>query len=257
MAEIVLGLGGLLSDPACAILRDGKLAAAVEQAKLSRHHRAGAFPDEALAAALASADVRVADIHRVALARPFTTGSESAALLELRARFPQSELVVVDHHDAHAASAFYLSGFQNASVLSIDRAGDFRSTVLYRGSGARLERVREMYFPDSLGDLYNRVTELLGFEPRADEHKVQWLSTAGEAAYADLFRAIVNARGGWPRFDRGYFDAERLLEGGFSERFFAALGTDPQTKISTKQKAYLARSLQVATEEAIAEMLAG
>lgn len=251
----IVGLGGLLSDPACVVIRNGELAAAVEQAKLSRYNRPGAFPDEAFAAALATAGAKQDEIDCVALARPFATGSESAALLELRARLPQSELVVVDHHDSHAASAFYVSGFQRASVLSIDRAGDFRSAVLYRGEGTRLERARELYFPDSLGDLYNRVTELLGFEPRADEHKVQWLSAAGEAAYSSVFCGILGARDGWPKFDRSYFDSDRLFQGGFSAHFFAALGVEPQTTLSLKQKANLARSLQVVVEETIAAML--
>ncbi len=76
--------------------------------------------------------VQAKDIDCVALARPFALGAESAAQLELRARFPQSEIVVVEHHHAHAASAYFATGFDSAAVLSIDRAGDFRSAVLFR-----------------------------------------------------------------------------------------------------------------------------
>ncbi|HLH02806.1 MAG TPA: carbamoyltransferase C-terminal domain-containing protein [Bryobacteraceae bacterium] len=253
--KTVVGLGGLLSDPACVVIREGELAAAVEQAKLSRHDRPGAFPDEAFSTALASAGVEANQIGCVAIARPFATNDEASFLLDLRARFPQSEVVVADHHGAHAASAFYLSGFEEASVLSIDRAGDFRSAVLYRGRGTRLERVRELYFPDSLGDLYNRLTELLGFEARADEHKVQWLSVGGEPVYADVFRAIVNARNGWPKFERSYFDSDRLREGAFSSHFFKAIGIDSQAPLTAKQKADLASSLQFVIEETVAAML--
>lgn len=228
---------------------------AVEQAKLSRHDRPGAFPQEALTAALDIAQVAAEKIDCVALARPFATGAESASLLELRARFPRSEIVVVDHHEAHAASAYYASGFNDASVLSVDRAGDFRSAVLFRGEGTRLTRVRELYFPDSLGHLYNRVTALLGFEPRADEHKVQWLSAVGAPVFADVFRKIVSrTETGWPRFDRSYFDTDSLAEGGFSSAFYEA--ADIQVKsLSGKVKADLARSLQLAIEESVAGML--
>ncbi len=256
MPGVLIGLGGLLSDPACCVIKSGELASAVEQAKLSRHDRPGTFPEEAFKTALEIARVDVEKIDCVALARPFATGAESTSLLELRARFPLSEIVVVDHHEAHAASAYYASGFSDASVLSVDRAGDFRSAVLFRGQGNRLTRERELYFPDSLGDLYNRVTELLGFEPRADEHKVQWLSSAGTPVFADVFRKIVNRKEtGWPRFDRRYFDADALTEGGFGNRFYEAANIRAKEELSGKTKADLARSLQLAIEESVACMI--
>jgi carbamoyltransferase len=192
MSKIVVGLGGLLSDPACCIVKDGELVAAVEQAKVARQDRPGSFPDEALAIALEVGGVRADDIDCVALARPFAHGSESVSQIEMRSRFPESEIVVVEHHHAHAASAYYVSGFESASVLSADRAGDFRSAVLFHGQGNQLTSARELYFPDSIGDLFNRVTELLGYEARADEHKVQWMSASGEPAYHEVFRRILH-----------------------------------------------------------------
>ncbi len=255
MPKVILGLGGLLSDPACCIVKDGELASAVEQAKLSRHDRPGAFPDEAFAAAIQAAKVRRDAIDCVAVARPFAEGAESAGLLALRARFPKSELVVVDHHDAHAASAYYLSGFERASVLSVDRAGDFRSAVLFQGEGNRLARVRELYFPDSLGDLYNRITELLGFEARSDEHKVQWLSASGEPVFADVFRAILGRNAaGWPQFERSFFDSDRMTGGGFGARFFKETRVDPNQWVPESVRADLAHSLQVAIEETVIAM---
>ncbi len=258
MPNVLLGLGGLLSDPACCVIKDGQIVSALEQNKLARHNRPGAFPDEALARALEVAGVDSGDIDCVALARPFALGLESAAQLQLRARFPASQIVVVDHHDAHAASAYYASGFPSAGVLSIDRAGDYRSAVLFRGEGNRLTRVRELYFPDSFGDLYNRVTELLGFEARADEHKVQWLSAQGHPAYLDVFRQIIHLDAdAWPRFDRSFFDADRLIQGGFSSKFYAATGLEPKNPISEPTKADLASSLQLSIEEAITAMFGG
>ena len=100
------------------------------------------------------------------------------------------------------------------SVLSIDRAGDYRSAVLYQAVANQMTPVREMYFPDSFGDLFNRVTELIGFEPRGDEHKVQWLSTLGQPAYLATFRNILHwNESAWPRFDRSYLDADELMTG--------------------------------------------
>ena len=258
MHRVVLGLGGLLSDPACCILKDGQLVSAVEQAKVSRQDRPGSFPVEAFQLALEVARITPEQIDCVALARPFALGPENLAQLELRARFPQSEIVVVEHHHAHAASAYYASGFESAAVLSVDRAGDFRSAMLFQGEQNQLTPVRELYFPDSLGDLFNRVTELLGFEPRADEHKVQWLSSSGEAKFAKVFRNLLH-RGGlaWPQVDRAFLDADRLIDGGFSARFYDELGIDPSHPISSGTKADLAASLQLAICDTVIGMLDG
>src|SRR3954451_16400973 len=123
MSKTIVGLGGFLSDPSCCVIRNGELVSAVEQKKVSRHDRPETFPEEAFAGALEIAGIGLNDIDCVAVARRLTTTSESAAQLALRARFPQSDIVVVEHHHAHAASAFYTSPFENARVLSIDRAG--------------------------------------------------------------------------------------------------------------------------------------
>jgi carbamoyltransferase len=254
--QTILGLGGLLGDAACCILKNGRIAAAIEQAKVSRQDRPGVFPEEAFRMSLAIAGAAAEEIDCVAIARPFAPGSESAAQLELRARFPASDIVVVEHHHAHAASAYYVSGFESASVLSLDRAGDFRSGVLFRGERNQLTPVREMYFPDSLGDLFNRVTALLGFEPRADEHKVQWLSAQGEPVYREVFEAVLH-RGGarWPRLDRSFFDADGLTHGGFAARFFEAVELDPTQSFSLAQRADIAASLQTAIADSVIQII--
>jgi carbamoyltransferase len=252
MARVIVGLGGFLSDPACCIIKDGEIASAVEQAKVSRQDRPGSFPDEAFQLALQVAEVKPAQIDCVAVARPFAVGAESAAQLALRARFPASEIVVVEHHHAHAASTYYPSDFRSAAVLSIDRAGDFRSAVAFRGEDNWLTTLREMYFPDSLGDLFNRVTELLGFEPRADEHKLQWLSTSGEPKHVDVFRHILHQGGSeWPKIDRGYIDADSRQLGGFSKQFFNSVALAPGEPIPTQTKADIAASLQTAIAEEV------
>ena len=113
-----------------------------------------------------------------------------------------------------------------------------------------------MYFPDSLGDLFNRVTEMLGYEARADEHKVQWLSTSGTPAYLEVFRHILHSGPTpWPRLNRSYFDADHLTRGGFSRKFYSETGIDSEQPLSQAVKADLASSLQTAVEEAICGML--
>ncbi len=256
MPRIIVGLGGLLSDASCCVLKDGQIASAVEQTKVARHDRPGAFPDEAFQISLDVAGVKLTEIDCVAIARRFAATSESLAQLELKSRFPHSEIVVVEHHQAHAASSFYCSPFRSAAVLSIDRAGDYRSAVLFRGEENHLTPVREMYFPDSLGDLYNRVTDLLDFEPRADEHKVQWLSAFGKPVYVEVFRKLLGlSSAAWPHFERAYIDADQLNAGGFSQRFYEECGISDAGLLPQEIKADLAASLQVALSESVSKML--
>ena len=111
-----------------------------------------------------------------------------------------------------------------------------------------------LYYPDSLGDLYGRVTELLGFAAKADEHKVQWLSTADDgAAYLPLFEEILG-NSEWPAINRSYFDADRLSQGGFSEKFYRHVGLGDGEDIPQKLKAPLAAGLQRAVERAVLRM---
>ncbi|MFL6416522.1 MAG: carbamoyltransferase C-terminal domain-containing protein [Bryobacteraceae bacterium] len=256
MSRTIVGLGGFLSDPACCVVRNGELVSAVEQKKVSRHDRPETFPEEAFAGALEIAGIGLKDIECVAVARRFTTTAESAAQLALRARFPQSDIVVVEHHHSHAASAFYTSSFENARVLSLDRAGDYRSAVLYQAAANHMTPIREMYFPDSFGDLFNRVTELIGFQPRGEEHKVQWLSTLGQPCYLPTFRNILRwSDSAWPRFDRSYLDADELTQGGFSTRFYEECGLARYQPLSAEAKADMAASIQTAVEEAVVRIL--
>lgn len=189
------------------------------------------------------------------MVRPFAAGPEAAVHLKLRARFPNSRIVVVEHHTAHAASAYYPSPFEQATVLTLDRAGDFRCGTRWRAAGTDLALEKELYYPDSLGDLYGRVTELLGFRAGLEEHKVQWLSAAGDDRFRDLFLEIMPMRNGeWPRLDRSFFDAERLTRGGFSARFYQRLGLEQGAPVPESLRAPLAAGIQRAIEDTAIRM---
>jgi carbamoyltransferase len=248
---IILGLGGLLNEPACAVLNNGAIASAVEQMKVARRHEPGELPHEAIESALKLAGVISDSVDCVALVRPFTAGNESALHLALRARFPSSRLVLVEHHTAHAASAFFTSPFSDAAVLTLDRMGDFRCGGRWQGEGNELRLEKELYYPDSLGDLYGRVTELLGFRANAEEHKVQWLSTAGDAqAFMPVFEEIL-LNPEWPRLDRSFFDSDRVSQGGFSAKFYRGLGLQDGAAIPESLRASIAAALQKAIERTV------
>jgi carbamoyltransferase len=254
---IILGIGGMLGDAASAILKDGQLVAAIEESKISRQARGagGQLPEEAIAACLSLAGVRADAVDSVAVVPPMSAGAEEALHLQLRSRFPASRMALVEHHTAHAASAYYASGFEEATVLTLDRRGDFRCGSRWRGSGNQLTLEKELYFPDSLGDLYGRATQLLGFTANADEHKVQWLSASGDSRYRDLFLEILHgAPDDWPRLERSFFDSERLTHGGFSARFFERLGLRDGEAVPASARASVAAGLQKAIEETVIRM---
>ncbi|MCP5118111.1 MAG: carbamoyltransferase [bacterium] len=252
---IILGIGGILNDAACAILDNGKLSAAVEQNKVARRKRPGELPEECITSCLKLAGAKVSDVDCVAIVRPLAAGPEAALHMELRARFPKSDIVVVDHQAAHAASAFYASPFEKATVLTLDRAGDFRCGARWRGAGSQLQTEKELYYPDSLGDLYGRVTALLGFQSSADEHKLQWLSASGGDQFQDLFLDVLSFReDAWPRIDRTFLDGERLTHGGFGAKFYERLGLADGADIPAKMHCDVAAGLQRTIEKVVAEM---
>ena len=243
----ILGIGTIASDSAAALLSNGQLVAAMEDAKIARRTRRGQLPIEAMDECLSIGNLQARDIDIVAVARPVPSTVAGSLNLTLRERFPSSRMVLVGHHLAHAASAFFASPFEEATVLTLDRGGDVRCGAKWIGSPSGLAIQSEFYYPDSLADLYTRVTELLGFTPDADEHKTQWLSADGDLTLLPLFQQILGSAAA-PRFDRTYFDPARLTLGGFSAQFFKAIGTIPDAALSPAQRANIAAGLQRAIE---------
>ena len=252
---VILGLGGILTDAAAALVKDGALVAAAEQKKVARHSAPGQTPMEAVDACLGTARLERRHVDIVAVVRPLAAGAETALHLELRAAFPNAQVLLLDHHTAHAASAYYASGFDHATVLTLDRQGDLRCGARWQGEGNRLTLERELYFPDSLGDLYSRVTALLGFVPNADEHKVQWLSTSGDDRFANLFEDVIGtADGGWPRQNPAYFDSRQVGSGGFGAKLYGALGIADGAVVPSALKPHVAAGVQRTIERAVLAM---
>ncbi len=249
---ITLGLGGILSNAASAVLRDGNLVAAIEEERLDRHWTPGDVPAAAVNECLRIAGIEAKDVDCLALVRPFVEGPEAEFHLALRNLFPQARLTLIEHHAAHAASAYFGSAFQEATVLTLDRGGDFRCGAKWHAAGADVRLEREWYYPDSLGLLYGRVTELLGFVARRDEHKVQWLAAQGNGGrFGSLFREIVSEEA---RLDSAYFDGNRAERGTFGAKFFARLGLPDGAEIPKSMVGDVAAGLQQAVNEIVVRL---
>jgi carbamoyltransferase len=277
----ILGLNAYNRDAAAAIVVGGELVAAAEEERFNRVKHSAGFPTEAAAWCLREAGLAPEAVDFVAVGGQsiFAHGGgmphEHAAngVLDVRAdltaalnaerRGIRAEVKSVEHHQAHIASAFFVSPFDEAAVLSVDGFGDFASTMLAHGRGNRFEVLDRVLFPHSLGIFYTAVTQWLGFPYYGDEGKVMGLAPYGEPVHLDAMRELVKADGGLFELGLDYFThhkegVEMTWDGQtptigrlYSDRLNEALG--PARELGsplTKHYEDVAASLQAMLEEA-------
>jgi len=241
----ILGINCFSHDTAACLVQDGRIVAFAEEERFNRERHTKRFPDTAIAFCLerAGADLRDVDVvafaHRPGLdfargaldalrrgspkrlaAQTYVDGNLARKELGFRRRWGyRGKVAHVGHHDAHAASAFFASPFDEAAVLTLDRGGDFLSTTLRHGQGTSLRQLDAVRNPDSLGEVYSALTWYLGFLPNADEGKVMGLAPYGHdklvGEIADLVRATPD---GLFRVNLAHFAYQR--EGGWLSRRF-------------------------------------
>lgn len=159
----------------------------------------------------------------------------------------------VEHHLAHAASAYYCSPWEDALILSLDGTGEWTTTLAARGRGHRIEKLRETPYPHSLGVLYGALTQFLGYRIYQDEWKVMGLAALGTPRYAEKVRRMVRVEGGRLRLDLDYFNFQYADKGvWFGPRFAELFGPPrrPEEPIEGERFADVAASFQLVTEEA-------
>ena len=208
----VLGVHGNLGkaehDPAAVLLRDGRIVAAAEEERFVRYrHAVGLMPDAAIRFCLDQAGISIRDVDRVAF--PRATWSDFPPRLDayLWYNFGHTPLVTfVDHHLAHAASAYLVSGFDSSLIVTVDQSGDGTSCAAFRADGLRLERLEAVPFPHSLGLFAALVTQYLGFRSNHDEYKVMGLAPYGSPT-VDVGH-ILTAAAGLPHFESGVLHPE-------------------------------------------------
>lgn len=106
--------------------------------------------------------------------------------------FKNASFRAIDHHDAHAAGAFYISPFQEASVLTVDLIGEWDTTRFYDADKSKLKKIKSISYPDSLGKFYQTFTKFLGFAPNSDEYKVMGLAAYGSGKWVSFFKSLYN-----------------------------------------------------------------
>jgi carbamoyltransferase len=163
----------------------------------------------------------------------------------------------VPHHLAHGASAFYVSGFSRAAIISADHKGDMTSTALMVGDGGKTTVTAEAQFPNSIGLVYSAVTAALGFGYEGDWHKTMWLAPTGHPEFEDVLNHLLTVdSSGLPVVNQDYFEASFRGTMPLSDRFFEALGFGGRTTDEpiTRQHRNLAASLQVMVERIVCEI---
>jgi carbamoyltransferase len=220
----ILGINAYHGNSSAALVSDGQLIAAVEEERFNRVKYAAGFPAAAIRYCLDAAGIKLTDVEHIAIPRdPWARlgtklmyamrmprfARERAKVLakfvgipealaqafdmdpeQIRARFHR-----IEHHQAHLASTFFVSPFEQAALLSADGLGDFASTMWATGKGNRMDIHGAIPFPHSLGMYYTAITQYLGFWKFGDEYKVMGLGAYGEPAYLDEFRRIVKTNG--------------------------------------------------------------
>ena len=233
---IILGLNAFHGDSAAALIRDGQLVGAAEEERFRRIKHWAGFPSQAIAYCLREAGLRLQDVDHIALnqdsranlwrkiaylagQRPdpglvfqrLRNRARRAGARELLAQaFPgdsfRGALHNIEHHLCHLFSAWYVSPFAEAAVVSVDGFGDFSSAAWGAGGEGKISVDGRVYFPHSLGVFYQALTQYLGFPHYGDEYKVMGLAPYGKPAHVDALRRIVslNPDGGFA-LDLRYF----------------------------------------------------
>jgi carbamoyltransferase len=198
----ILGIsGGVLAgnqDGAAALLVDGKLVAAVEEERFTGLKFAnGLLPKHAAAYCLKAAGLGVRDLDWVVFPGATYTGFEDILKRYFGFHFGAApQIKLVDHHTAHAACAFYGSGWDRALILTMDYSGDRKSTTIRVGQHGGLKTLAEINKPNSLGIYYSAVTQYLGFQKDSDEYKVMGMAAYGRTVY-DFSKILEVTEGGY------------------------------------------------------------
>ncbi|HEX8849624.1 MAG TPA: carbamoyltransferase C-terminal domain-containing protein [Gemmatimonadaceae bacterium] len=229
----ILGINAYHGDVSAALLKDGRLVAAVEEERFRRIKHWAGFPTESIRTVLAMAGITGREVGHVAISRDpkanllrkgwyalsrrpdlklvFDRVKNAQKVRDVHAPLAQAlgvprddlpKVHFVEHHPAHLASAFFVSPFQDASCCAIDGFGDFVSTSMALGQGNRLDVLEKVYFPHSLGLMYTAVTQYLGFHGYGDEFKVMGLAPYGKPKYVEPISQLVRLT------DDGLFELE-------------------------------------------------
>jgi len=282
----ILGISCFYHDSAACLIHNGDILAAAQEERFSRRKHDPRFPTNAIQYCLAEGGISAQDLdYAVFYDKPFLTFERlllsylTVAPKGLRswlASMPvwlgrklhipkvinqeigyEGDVLYTEHHEAHAASAFYPSPFEGAAILTIDGVGEWATAAYGFGKGKDITLIKELHFPDSLGLLYSAFTYFTGFRVNSGEYKLMDLAPYGVPRYKELsLSELIDLKeDGSIRLNLSYFDFLGGLR--MTNRRFAKLFSGPPRKPETditQREMDIAASIQVVTEEVVLKM---
>ena len=290
----ILGISAFYHDSAAALVEDGNVVAGAQEERFSRKKHDARFPRGAISYCLSEAGIRLDDLDYVVFYdKPFLKFERlletylafaPRGLRSFRMSIPlwvreklfqkqllykslketlggefdwQNKLLFTEHHLSHAASAFFPSPFEEAAILTMDGVGEWATTSVATGAGNRLEIVKEIHFPHSLGLLYSALTYYTGFKVNSGEYKLMGLAPYGEPKYRQrIFDNLIDLKpDGSFRLNIEYFDycTGLTMTNGKFETLFGAPARRPE-ELLTQFHMDMAASIQSALEEVVLQL---
>ncbi|MCU1386087.1 MAG: uncharacterized protein JWL71_4784 [Acidobacteria bacterium] len=285
----ILGLSAYYHDSAACLLEDGRIVAAAQEERFTRKKHDAGFPSRAVEYCLQEAGIGTDQIDHVAFyekplvkfarlletyvacaprglrsyltAMPVWLSDKLWMADDISSRLEGYEGTVLfgEHHESHAASAFYPSPFEDAAVVTIDGVGEWATSSIGVGRGHRLDMLHELRFPHSLGLLYSAFTYFTGFRVNSGEYKVMGLAPYGEPKYVKAIKDHLLDIGDdgalWMNMEYFTYPHGLTMTGGRFEALFDGPARKPEDKL-TQREMDLARSIQDITEEVMLKMTA-
>jgi len=284
----ILGISAFYHDSAACLVRDGELIACAQEERFTRRKHDHRFPGNAIEYCLAEGRISPGDLDSVAFydkplrkfdrlletylayaPRGFRSFFQAMPLwLKQKLHLPREmdrglkgkyrgRYVFTDHHESHAASAFFPSPYDRAAILTIDGVGEWATAAYGVGEGNRIRLTHELRFPHSLGLLYSAFTYFTGFKVNSGEYKLMGLAPYGEPRFKDLIlrRLIDLKEDGSFRMDMSYFNYCQglTMTGPKFEEIFEGPARKPESRL-TQREMDLAASIQAVTEEIVLRM---
>ena len=279
----ILGISAFYHDSAACIVKDGQIIASAQEERFTRKKHDPVFPAQAISFCLSHAGIQSSDLDFVSFyEKPFL---KFERLLETYLAFAPigiksflkamplwinkkiwireliknelnytGKIIFPEHHESHAASAFFPSPFQEAAFITIDGVGEWSTTSFGIGEDNSIELLADIHFPHSLGLLYSAFTYYIGFKVNSGEYKVMGLAPYGEPKYKKLiYEHLIDVKAdGSFRMNMDYFDycAGLTMTNSNFHKLFDGLPRKPESEL-TKKEMNLACSVQEVTEEIV------
>src|SRR5437763_1185238 len=285
----ILGISAYYHDSAACLVEDGRIVAAAQEERFTRKKHDAGFPARAIEYCLREAGIDLARLDLVGfyekplvkldrlletyvacaprglrsylMAAPLWLGEKLWMADDIRSRLSgyKGEVLFGEHHESHAASAFYPSPFEQAAIVTMDGVGECATSSIGVGRGADIDLLHELRFPHSLGLLYSAFTHYTGFKVNSGEYKVMGLAPYGEPRYVkaikDHLLEIHDDGSVWMNMEYFTYASALTMTGGRFDALFGGPPRTPESKL-TQREMDLARSIQDVAEEAMLKMAA-